>query len=147
MSEIMRNNVMEIVVPDFSQRLARPFFASRVAAGFPSPADDYVEGRIDLNRHLIQHPFATFYARVAGDSMETLIKPGELLIIDRMMETKDRDIVFARLGDDFCVKRLREFADGSVWLYSENTSYEPIQITLETDFEVWGKVLHSIQSF
>jgi DNA polymerase V len=64
-----------------------------------------------------------------------------------MMETKDRDIVFARIDDDFCVKRLREFSDGSVWLYSENTSYEPIQVTPETDFEVWGKVLHSIQSF
>ncbi|HLM02840.1 MAG TPA: translesion error-prone DNA polymerase V autoproteolytic subunit [Pyrinomonadaceae bacterium] len=143
----MRNNVLEIVVPDFSRQLARPLFASRVAAGFPSPADDYIEGRIDLNRHLILHPFATFYARVAGDSMETLIKSGELLVIDRMIETKDKDIVFARLDDDFCVKRLREFADGSVWLYSENTSYEPIRITMETDFEVWGKVLHSIQSF
>jgi DNA polymerase V len=143
----MRNNVLDIVVPDFSRRLARPLFASRVAAGFPSPADDYIEGRIDLNRDLIRHPFATFYARVTGDSMESLIKAGELLVIDRMMETKDRDIVFARIDDDFCVKRLREFSDGSVWLYSENTSYEPIQVTPETDFEVWGKVLHSIQSF
>jgi DNA polymerase V len=143
----MRNNVLEIVVPDFSQRLPRPLFGSRVSAGFPSPADDYVEGRIDLNRHLIRHPFATFYARVTGDSMETLIKAGALLVVDRMMETKDKDIVFARLDDDFCVKRLREFSDGSVWLYSENTSYDPIEITMETDFEVWGKVLHSIQSF
>lgn len=143
----MRNNVVEIVVPDFSRRLERPFFASRISAGFPSPAEDYVEGRIDLNRDLIRHPLATFYARVAGDSMETLIKAGELLVIDRMMKTKDKDIIFARLEDDFCVKRFRELSDGSVWLYSENTSYEPIQITPETDFEVWGKVLHSIQSF
>jgi DNA polymerase V len=143
----MRNNVMEIVVPDFSRRLARPFFASRVAAGFPSPADDYVESRIDLNRDLILHPLATFYARVTGDSMETLIKSGELLVVDRMAETKDRDIVFARLNDDFCIKRLRVLDDGAVWLYSENTNYEPIEVTAESDFEVWGKVLHSIQSF
>jgi DNA polymerase V len=144
----MRNNVTEIIVPNFSRRLARPFFASRVAAGFPSPADDYIERRIDLNRDLIPHPLATFYARVAGDSMETLIKAGELLIVDRMMETKDKDIVFARLEDVFCIKRLRVFDDGAgIWLYSENTSYEPIEITPETDFEVWGKVLHSIKSF
>jgi DNA polymerase V len=118
-----------------------------VCAGFPSPADNYIETRIDLNRDLILHPFATFYARIIGNSMETLIKEGELLVVDRMVETKDRDIIFARIEDDFCIKRLRILNDGSVWLYSENTSYQPIRITLETDFEVWGKVLHSIQSF
>jgi DNA polymerase V len=84
---------------------------------------------------------------VIGDSMETLIKEGALLVVDRMVETKDRDIVFARIEDDFCIKRLRILDNGSVWLYPENTSYNPIEIELETDFEVWGKVLHAIQSF
>jgi DNA polymerase V len=143
----MLNNIAEVFTPDFSRRLARPFLSSRVAAGFPSPADDYIESRIDLNRDLILHPLATFYARITGDSMETLIKEGELLVVDRMVETKNNDIVFARLDDDFCIKRLRIMDDGSVWLYSENTSYAPIKVEMETDFEVWGKVLHSIQSF
>jgi DNA polymerase V len=143
----MRNNVVEMFVPDFSRKVSRPLLASRVSGGFPSPADDYIETRIDLNRDLILHPFATFYARVIGDSMETLIKEGALLVVDRMVETKDRDIVFARIEDDFCIKRLRILENGSVWLYPENTSYEPIEIELETDFEVWGKVLHAIQSF
>ena len=143
----MLNNIAEVFTPDFSRRLARPFLASRVSAGFPSPADDYVESRIDLNRDLILHPLATFYARITGNSMETLIKEGELLVVDRMVETKNNDIVFARLDDDFCIKRLRILDDGSVWLYSENTSYAPIKIEMEMDFEVWGKVLHSIQSF
>jgi DNA polymerase V len=134
-------------VPNFSRKVSRPLLASRVSGGFPSPADDYVETRIDLNRDLILHPFATFYARVIGDSMETLIKEGALLVVDRMVETKDRDIVFARIEDDFCIKRLRILDNGSVWLYPENTSYNPIEIELETDFEVWGKVLHAIQSF
>ena len=143
----MRNNVVEMFVPDFSRKISRPLLASRVSGGFPSPADDYIETRIDLNRDLILHPFATFYARVIGDSMETLIKEGALLVVDRMVETKDRDIVFARIEDDFCIKRLRILENGSVWLYPENTSYNPIEIELETDFEVWGKVLHAIQSF
>jgi SOS-response transcriptional repressor LexA len=64
-----------------------------------------------------------------------------------MPETNDKDIVIARLGNDLCVKRLRIFEDGSVWLFSENINYQPIQVGAEDDFEIWGKVLHSIQSF
>jgi DNA polymerase V len=79
--------------------------------------------------------------------METLISPGNLLIVDKMPETNDKDIVIARIGNDLCVKRLRIFNNGTVWLYSENINYKPIQISDEDDFEIWGKVLHSIQSF
>ncbi len=139
--------VWEIFVPNYHRKLSRPIIASRVSAGFPSPAEDYIEGRIDLNKDLIPHPFTTFYIRVMGDSMETLICSGELLIVDRMPETKDRDVVVARLGNDLCVKRLRMLDDGSIWLYSENINYQPIQVGAEDDFEIWGKVLHSIQSF
>ena len=143
----MQCSVWEIFVPNLSRKLARPIVASRVAAGFPSPADDYIEGRIDLNRDLIRHPFTTFYVRVLGDSMESLICSGELLVVDRMPETKDRDIVVARLGNELCVKRLRILDDGAVLLVSENPNYKPIEINMETDFEIWGKVLHSIQTF
>lgn len=143
----MRNSLIKIFVPKFARKLYRPLVLARIPAGFPSPAEDYIESRIDLNRDLIQHPFATFYVRVSGDSMETLISDGELLIVDRMSETRDRDIVVARVADELCVKRLRILDDGSVWLFSENTSYAPIEITIETDFSIWGKVLHSIQSF
>ena len=139
--------VWGIFTPNFSRKLSRPLISSRVAAGFPSPAEDYIEGRIDLNKDLIKHPFTTFYIRVMGDSMETLIRPNELLIVDKMPETKDKDIVVARIGNDLCVKRLRISDDGTVWLFSENPNYKPIPIGIEDDFEVWGKVLHSIQSF
>jgi DNA polymerase V len=128
-------------------RFARPLIACRVAAGFPSPAEDYIEGRIDLNKDLIKHPLATFYIRVLGDSMEPLICSGELLIVDRMPETNDRDIVIARIGNDLCVKRLRILDDGALFLYSENPNYKPIPINIEDDFEVWGKVVHSIKTF
>lgn len=143
----MQCSVWGIFSPDFSRKLQRPLIASRVAAGFPSPAENYIEGRIDLNKDLIKHPFTTFYIRVIGDSMENLIRSGELLIVDRMPETKDKDIVVARIGNDLCVKRLRILEDGSVWLFSENPNYSPIPVGIEDDFEVWGKVLHSIQSF
>lgn len=143
----MECSVWGIFTPNLTRKLARPLFGSRVTAGFPSPAEDYVEGRIDLNKDLIKHPLATFYVRVIGDSMETLICSGELLIVDRMAETGDKDIVVARVGSDLCVKRLRILDDGAVWLCSENANYKPIEIGAEEDFEIWGKVLHSIQSF
>ena len=143
----MQSSIAEIYVPKFTRSLARPLFLARVPAGFPSPAEDYIEGRIDLNRDLIKHPLATFYVRVAGDSMETMISHGELLVVDRMSETKDRDVVVACVDGELCVKRLRILDDGSVWLFSENTSYSPIEIGLEMDFSIWGKVMHCIQSF
>jgi DNA polymerase V len=143
----MQCNVWGIFTPNFTRKLSRPLISFRVPAGFPSPAADYIEGTIDLNRDLIKHRLSTFYIRVIGDSMETLIHSGDLLVVDKMPETNDKDIVVARIGNDLCVKRLRILDDGAVWLYSENTNYKPIQIGAEDDFEIWGKVLHSIQSF
>jgi DNA polymerase V len=119
----------------------------RVSAGFPSPAEEYVEGSIDLNRDLIRHPLATFFIRVLGDSMIPRIQPGSLLLVDRMVETKDKDIVIARINSDLCVKKLRIRQDGQLWLVSENELYAPIKITEEMDFEVWGRVMFTIQGF
>ena len=138
---------MEIVglyLPGRSTRLSRPLIGWRVPAGFPSPAQDYTEGRIDLNRDLIKHPLATFYIRVEGDSMEPRIHEGALLIVDRMVEATEGSIVIARIGSEFTVKRLHLEQDGQIWLLSENEAYPPIQITEEMDFEVWGRVMNTI---
>ncbi len=143
----MLDSVAGIYRPNRLTKLSRPLLMWRISAGFPSPAEDYVEGRIDLNRDLIKHPLATFYIRVSGDSMSPAIHEGALLVVDRMMETNTEDIVVARLGAQLCVKRLRIEADGSLWLLSENVAYAPIEITEETDFEVWGRVMHSIRTF
>jgi DNA polymerase V len=118
-----------------------------VSAGFPSPAEDYIEGRIDLNRDLIKHPLSTFYIRTAGDSMIPLIQPGALLLVDRMIEAKGNgdDVVIARINDDLCVKKLLIDNEGTIWLLSENETYPPIRITEEMEFEVWGRVMYSIQ--
>ena len=136
--------VVGIYLPGRGTRLSRPLVQFLVPAGFPSPAQDEIAGRIDLNRDLVKHPLATFYVRVEGDSMEPRIHSGELLVVDRMVETKDGDIVVARLGQEFAVKRLHTEEDGGIRLVSENPSYEPIRVTEGMDFEVWGRVMYSI---
>ena len=136
--------VVGIYLPGRGVRLSRPLVECLVPAGFPSPAQDEVAGRIDLNRDLVKHPLATFYVRVDGDSMEPRIHSGELLVVDRMVETKDGDVVVARIGCEFTVKRLHTGDDGSIRLVSENPSYEPILVSEGMDFEVWGWVMYSI---
>lgn len=127
-------------------RLDIPLFASTIRCGFPSPADDYVESKIDLNRDLIRNPDATFYGKAASDSMEPLIYSGALLIIDRAAETCHNDIILAHIAGEFCMKRLSITQTG-MRLVSENPNYAPIRITGEMDFSVWGKIIHAIQSF
>lgn len=113
-------------------------------AGFPNPADDFVEGSLDLNDYLIKHPAATFFVRVAGMSMRGAgILPNDLLIVDRAVEPYDRAIVVAILDGEFTLKRLRKRA-GRVELIPENKSYKPILVTEESDFQVWGVVTYVI---
>lgn len=140
-------NVEAVLWPDRTTKWARPLFMTSVSAGFPSPAESYIEGHLDLNRHLIKHPVATFYVRVAGDSMMGAgIHPGSILVVDRAVEADDGDIVIARIGDELCVKRLR-VRRGRIWLMPENDSYQPIEVIESMDFEVWGRVMHSIRSY
>lgn len=142
----MDDFVSGIYAARVTTRLARPLLMWRVPAGFPSPAEDYVEGSIDLNRDLVKHPLSTFYVRVDGDSMLPSIQPDALLVVDRMAETRDGHIVLARIGSAFLVKRLH-FGEGErIFLLSDNEAYPPIEITEEMDFEVWGRVMHSIQN-
>lgn len=130
---------------NFSGDLLIPLVWSSVSAGFPSPADDYIETSIDLNRELIRHPFATFYVRASGDSMiDAGIRPNATLIVDRAIETKSGDIVIARIGDELCVKELFIDDGGKVFLMPKNENYKPIVITEDLDFEIWGKVICSI---
>src|SRR5262249_39434054 len=121
-----------------------PLVLSRVAAGFPSPADDFLECRIDLNTELVRHPLATYYVRVEGDSMIGAgIKPGALLVVDRSLEPRSGDIVIARVGNEMCVKQLQIKGENEIRLISKNPAYPPIEITPEIDFEVWGRVMYT----
>ena len=130
---------------DRGSGLLCPLLLSRVAAGFPSPVEDFLEARIDLNSELVTHPLATFYVRVEGESMIGAgIKPGALLVVDRSADPQSGSIIVARIDDEMCVKQLEITANNRIRLLSENPAFPPIEITPETDFEVWGRVMYSI---
>lgn len=124
-----------------------PLCTSRIAAGFPSPADDHLEGPIDLNEHLVRHPAATFVVRVEGDSMSGAgIRHGDLLVVDRSREPQPGAIVVAVVDGELTVKRLR-IEGQRVWLAPENPAYRPIPVRAGVDLVVWGVVAHAIRSF
>ena len=114
----------------------------QVAAGFPSPADDYLKAEtpLDLNEHLIKHPAATFFVRVRGDSMTGCgIFPDDILIVDRSLEPVHRKVVIAVVNGELTVKRLHQ-AGGKIMLMPENSGYQPIVIENEMELEIWGVV-------
>ena len=132
--------------PD-APRLARPLFLSSVPAGFPSPAEDYVEGSLDLNEHLILHKEATFFVRVRGDSMAGAgIRNGDLLVVDRAREAGDGDIVIAVVDGELTVKRLYR-RGGHLRLLPENPCYHPIEFKEGQELVVWGVVTSFIHRF
>lgn len=124
--------------------LALPLFGHKIAAGFPSPADDYIEDRIDLNQYLIRHQEATFFLRVKGDSMIGAgIHDGDLLVVDRALEPVDGKIVIAVLDGELTVKRL-ERRGRIIRLLPENPAYAPIEVGHEQDLVIWGVVTNVI---
>lgn len=128
---------------DLNARLAAlPVVGGRVAAGFPSPADDFIDGALDLN-DLIAHPAASFVVRVAGDSMAGAgIHDGDLLIVDRSREARPGHIVVAALAGEMTVKRL-EKRRGLWWLIPANPDFQAV--ALPPDGEIWGVVTHTIK--
>ena len=143
--ELLRSADMALFSPDASARAFKlPLFGHRIAAGFPSPADDYVEDRIDLNQHLIRHKEATFFLRVKGDSMLGAgIHDGDLLVVDRALDPVDGKIVIAVLDGELTVKRLERKA-GRVRLMPENPAYAPIVVQNAQDLIIWGVVTNVI---
>ena len=129
---------------DATEPLELPLFESTVSAGFPSPADDHEDLRLDLNQHLIQHPSATFYAQVRGHSMRDAgIHDGDLLVVDRAARPKDDDIAVCVVNGEFTVKRLR-IQDGQISLQPANPDYEPLPITESHEFRIWGVVTYVV---
>jgi len=125
------------VVPS---NLNLPLFSSRVAAGFPSPADDHLEATLDLNQYLIRRPSATFFVRASGDSMINAgINNDDILVVDRSLEARHGDIIIAALNGELTVKRLH-CRDTKVALKPENPNYPMLDITEEMNFHIWGVV-------
>ena len=123
---------------------ALPLYAAGVSAGFPSPADDYVESALDLNEHLVREPAATFFVRAQGESMIGAgIHDGDLLIVDRSAETTNGKVVIASINGELTVKRyLRR--DGKVWLTPENPAYKALLLNEGDDVRMWGVVTNVI---
>ena len=123
-----------------------------IKAGFPSPAQDYVENGIDLNRELVKNPSSTFFGRARGTSMEGAgIFDGDLLIIDKSLEPREGAIAVCFIDGEFTLKRIHfEKHEGlvtAIWLQPENESFSPIKVTEENQFIIWGIVTHSVRSF
>lgn len=123
---------------------ARPLYRSHISAGFPSPADDYIEASLDLNEHLISEDDATFFVRVAGGSMRDAgIHDGDLLVVDRAEEPTDGDVVIAALDGELTVKRYC-CRDGTPQLVPEAEGHDPISIEPGQELRVWGVVQHAV---
>jgi DNA polymerase V len=136
--------VLDFYFPDYSTKLELPFFDIGISAGFPSPADDFIELTINLNKEFIKNKDTTFFARVKGHSMKNAgIFDGDLLIIDKSIEPQNNKIAICQIDGEFTVKRIKIEKD-IIWLIAENEDYKPIKVTPENDFIIWGIVTNSI---
>ena len=140
-------NIQSIHKPALGKTSGVALFCSKVSAGFPSPADDYMEGKLDLNEYLVKQPAATFFVRCTGDSMINAgIAEGDILVVDRSLTPISGKIVVAVLNGELTVKRLYKHEE-YLELLPENPNYHPIRVNKEHDFMVWGvvtSVIHKV---
>lgn len=138
-------NALEFYSPDDSHDLEVVLAQTGISAGFPSPADDFKEFKISLDKTLVKNKEATFYARVSGQSMIGAgLDDGDLLVVDKSLEPQHNKIAVCFIDGEFTVKRLRVTKEG-VYLQPENPAYEPLLITNDNDFQIWGIVTHVIK--
>lgn len=128
--------------------LALPLFTSTVPASFPSPADDHIDARLDLNEHLIQHPAATFFLRATGDSMIGVgIHSGDMLVVDRAIKATDGRVVIAVVDGECTVKRYRTNGPNSrPWLEAANPAYPDVRVLDGQELRVWGVVTNVVHA-
>jgi len=142
----METKADNIFKPQQADAAALPLFEANVPAGFPSPAADYEESSLDLNKYLVKNPAATYFVRVSGESMMGAgIFPGDLLIVDRSLDARNGSVVIAALDGELMVKRIR-IKGRCVSLVSENERYKPIDVSGREDFSVWGVVTNVIHA-
>lgn len=122
------------------KKLKIPLFTTRISAGFPSPADDFIDKTLDLNEFLISHPSATFFVRVEGTSMiDAHIHPGDILIVDKALEPASGSVVIAVVDGEFTVKRFLRKGK-KTYLMPENPEFAPIEMNGDMTLEIWGVV-------
>lgn len=136
---------IEIYKTDTAQSTPLPYANEGIHAGFPSPAQDYMDATIDLNRELIKNPASTFCGRVIGDSMlDENIKDGDVLVIDKSLEPQDGDLAVCFIDGEFTLKRIKIIDKEHGLLLPSNSKYPPIPVTPENNFRVWGIVTYTI---
>ena len=146
----MTQKELEIFRGGFATPLPLPYADMGIQAGFPSPAQDYIDKSLDFNRELIEHPSATFYAKVVGSSMiDAGISDGDIVVIDRAVEPEQDDIVVVFIDGEFTIKYIdfSELRQRRIWLRPGNPKYAPIKVSADEDFRVWGVVVKVIKSF
>ncbi len=117
-----------------------PMYGDSVSAGFPSPAEDYLDLDLNLHDYLVQNPAATFCVRANGDSMiDANIKSGDVMVVDRALDPTNNSIVLAVLDGEFTVKRIKKSSD-KLYLMPANENYQPIKVTSDIDFQIWGVI-------
>lgn len=145
--KLFTSKTIDIYSAETDSVLELPYIEGGISAGFPSPALDFIDLSIDLNKHLIKHPSATFYGRVKGLSLKNAgITDGDLLVIDKSLEPVNGKIAVCYIDGEFTAKRIQISKD-EILLIPENEDYKPIKITEENDFIIWGIVTHVIKSF
>ena len=142
----MKRNKLEFLKPKKGYSLGQWMIEQGISAGFPSPADDFKEIRISLDRELIRNQESTFYARVSGDSMEDAgLSDGDLIIIDRSINPENNKIAVCFIDGEFTVKRIVK-ENGKLYLKPENIRYEKIEVKETNKLIVWGIVTYVIKS-
>lgn len=135
-----KSNHLKLIRPQKKTQYNLPLYLSPVAAGFPSPAEDFIEEQLDLNNFLIKNQPATFLVKVQGDSMQGVgINSGDILVVDKSLPTADGKIVIAVLDGEMTVKRLKKDKN-KLFLMPENENYSPIEIKKESELMIWGVV-------
>ena len=129
-----------------NSKVLLPIYLCKVEAGFPSPAENYVEQELDLKEYLIRNSDSTFLVRATGKSMVNVgIFPGDILIVDRSLEAKNNSIIIVSIDGELTVKRLiKDKNNKKLYLKSENLDYPNIDLKIESDTMVWGVVTYSI---
>ncbi|CAI8309112.1 MAG: LexA repressor [Cryomorphaceae bacterium] len=144
LKHLKHTDVLDIYVLEESILADIPIFTNSVQAGFPSPAEDYMDLDLNLQDHLIQNPSATFCVRAVGESMRDAgIKSGDIMLVDKSLTPKNRSIVLAVIDGEFTIKRVN-VSEKELYLIPENENFPPIKITKEMDFQVWGVVTYII---
>lgn len=136
---------LKIYKPDNNSPVEIPLAESSVHAGFPSPADDFLEGQLDLNHLVVKHPEATFFARVEGDSMKDEgIAEGDILVVDKSIEPYNGCLAVAFVDGEFTLKRVKMEPE-KILLVPANPKYKIIEISPDSEFAVWGVVNYIVK--